>query len=133
MAFCFFAVMSQSLIREEKLKSRKTIEELFKDGKSVKAYPIVAVYRSLSEEVSLDQVGFSVSKRRFKKAVSRNRIKRQLREVYRLNKDLYKDVMGNNLAVMFIYIAKKELLTSQLNEAMLDAMEKLKTANSTQS
>ena len=71
-----------TLPKEERLCSRKALEELFGGGhQSVSAFPIRAVY--MPNEVGVVRVMVSVSKRYFKRAVKRNRIKRQLREAYR--------------------------------------------------
>ena len=73
----------------EKLKSRKRIEELFARGKTINVFPIRISYQFLNllpDEKTSIEVGVSVSKRNFKKAVDRNRIKRLLREAYRLQK-----------------------------------------------
>src|SRR5688500_20253518 len=75
--------------KTEKLKSWKLVEELFARGKSLHLFPILISYKFLpllENETTRLQVGVSVSKRNFKKAVDRNRIKRLLREAYRLQK-----------------------------------------------
>ncbi len=64
--------------KAEKLKSRKLVEELFARGKSVHLFPIRISYKFLAVEAddkATMQVGVSVSKRNFKRAVDRNRIK----------------------------------------------------------
>ncbi|GGK84880.1 ribonuclease P protein component [Rufibacter glacialis] len=73
--------------REERLRSKKLIEQLFREGSSFNSYPLrfVALHVPGPAELPV-QVLVSVSKRNFKKAVDRNRIKRQLREAYRLHK-----------------------------------------------
>ena len=79
--------MSFSYPKKEKLKSQKRIEQLFSEGKSVNAYPLRMVYlKSDFNGNTTFKTGVTVSKRNFKKAVDRNRIKRLLREAYRLNK-----------------------------------------------
>jgi ribonuclease P protein component len=103
-----------TLGKNERLKSRKTIEQLFKDGKSFNAFPLRIFYlmdfpASIISNNKL-QAGFSVSNRNFKKAVDRNRIKRLMREAYRLQKNvLEENVMksNKNLAVFFIYTDKE--------------------------
>ena len=75
---------------------------------------------SLEIDDENNKVGVSVSKRNFKKAVDRIRIKRQLREAYRLNKgELINS--GSKFAVMILFIGKKEISTKKL----LDTIKKL--------
>jgi ribonuclease P protein component len=73
------------LNKTERLKSRKAIQTLFEQGRGFNQPPLRIVYH-LSEEKGA-KAGFSVSKRNFKRAVDRNRIKRLLREAYRLQKN----------------------------------------------
>lgn len=92
--------------KNEKLKSRKQIEQLFKEGKSFSNFPFRVVYVFVNEDTAILQAGFSVSTRYFKKAVDRNRIKRLMREGYRLQKNtLYNAVVASakKLNVFFIY------------------------------
>lgn len=96
---------SFSLSKKERLSGHKSIAELFAEGKSFFAYPFKVVYLQAVLPVPV-QVGFSVSKKTFKRAVKRNKLKRRMRESYRLNKThLYEIVNKNNsqLFVMFIY------------------------------
>lgn len=90
--------------KDEKLKSQKAIEQLFAEGKSVSAYPLRMVY--LDNQFQL-KVGVSVSKRNFKLAVHRNRVKRLLREGYRLNKNLLIDNKLDHYTLMILYISKE--------------------------
>lgn len=82
----------QSFKKEERLCNIKLIEKLFSDGSSFLVYPFRIIW--LPEELSSKfpvQVLISVPKRKFKRAVDRNLIKRRIREVYRLQKseDIY--------------------------------------------
>ncbi|MFN3404448.1 MAG: ribonuclease P protein component [Cytophagaceae bacterium] len=79
--------VSVKLPAAERIKSKKIIEELFSKGSFSALYPFRLIYL-INPEYSSDfpQVIFSVPKRNFKKAVDRNRIRRQMREIYRLNK-----------------------------------------------
>ena len=77
--------MNQKFPKNEKLKSSKTNENLFLNGKKHIQFPLKIIYLETSESEN-NKVAFSVPKRNFKKAVERNRIKRLLREIYRLNK-----------------------------------------------
>jgi ribonuclease P protein component len=99
--------MSFSYPKKEKLKSQKLIEQLFSDGKSVSAFPLRMVYiKTAFEENVQFKTGVSVSKRNFKNAVDRNRIKRLIREAYRLNKPSYFNNISESYALMILYISK---------------------------
>jgi len=78
-----------TLSKQERLSSRKEIESLFTEGQSLTKYPVRLVWRetllSLPSETPV-QVMFSVSKKKFPKAIDRNRAKRLMREGYRLLK-----------------------------------------------
>jgi ribonuclease P protein component len=97
----------------EKLKSRKLSEELFAWGKSISVFPIRILYifsALRTDEKPLLQVGVSVSKRNFKRAVDRNGIKRLLREAYRLQKKELLELMTEQKKkgfVFFIYTDKQ--------------------------
>ena len=99
--------------KQEKLKSRKLIEELFDRGKSINVFPvrILYIFSNLeADEKSLLQVGVSVSKRNFKRAVDRNRVKRLLREAYRLQKKELLELLIKQKKkgfVFFIYTDKQ--------------------------
>ena len=100
--------MSFSYPQKEKLKSQKLIEQLFSEGKSISVYPLRMVYlkTEFQEESVQFKTGVSVSKRNFKNAVDRNRIKRLLREAYRLNKSAYFNNILSSYALMILYIGK---------------------------
>ena len=93
----------------EKLKGKKLIETLFEEGRSVAAFPLRLVYKQIEfEDGSATKTGVSVSKKSFKRAVDRNRIKRLLREVYRLNKGAYLNNITKPYAFMILYIGKEK-------------------------
>lgn len=104
--------------RAERLKSDKAIAGLFQGGHSFVAYPLRVVWKPALEEISdadpdiRAQVAITVSKRIFKTAVARNRIKRQIREAYRHEKAVfYEKLQEHNLhiSLMVSYIAKETL------------------------
>ncbi|HEY9169556.1 MAG TPA: ribonuclease P protein component [Lutibacter sp.] len=111
-------MMRFTLGKAEKLKSRKLIEQLFEEGKRVKSFPIQLIYLPISHDAEFPiKVAFSVPKRMMKLAVDRNRIKRMMREVYRLNKYLIAEKIKNQYVFMFIFTNKEEPKYADLEEA----------------
>lgn len=128
--YCYFCslllIMQASYPKKEKLKSQKLIEQLFSEGKSVSVFPIRLVYMPTTfDDGVIVKTGVSVSKRNFKNAVDRNRIKRLLREVYRLNKAKYFNNITTHYALMILYIGKKEPTFSELEIKMNQLLIKL--------
>ena len=112
-----------TLPKEERLCSRKALEELFEgSNKSTLAYPVRAVFQQ-REETGI-RIMVSVSKRFFKRAVKRNRIKRQLREAYRLNKHILKPASGG-LNIAFLWNSNDILPTAKVMEKMQNLLTKI--------
>ncbi len=113
----------------EKLKSRKQIEMLFAQGKSISSFPVKVFYLPVDHTpVHPVQVGVGVSARNFKKAVDRNTIKRRMREAYRLHKlPLHEHLMANqkSVAVFILWIDKQLPTTAALQDLMPGVLEKL--------
>jgi ribonuclease P protein component len=117
--------MSFRFPKKEKLKSKKLIEQLFAEGIGVTNYPIRLVYlKTKYNDGSKCKVGVTASKRNFKSAVQRNRIKRLLRESYRLNKHLIFNNIEGDFAFMFLYLGKELPSQSKITDAMVPLMEK---------
>ena len=110
--------------KHEKLKSRSVINQLFVKSSIVTQHPIRLLSLSLSDEFSNIQVGVTVSKRNFKHAVNRNRIKRQLREAYRINQHIIKGKTAKPHAFMIMFVGKEELTSDVLQEKVKEAFEK---------
>jgi ribonuclease P protein component len=115
--------------KNEKLKSKNTIDLLFSKGKSVSKYPLRLVYVAVDLDhnttpVPLLKIGVSVSKKYFKKAVDRNYFKRVLRETYRNNKHLLIDNLDTSYAVMFFYQSKDRLSYDEINTKTIQLFEK---------
>jgi ribonuclease P protein component len=101
--------MKFTLGKQERLKSRKLIGRLYEEGSSVKAFPLRMMY--LQTEHTSDfpsQVGVSVGKRNYKRAPDRNRLKRLMRETYRLQKEIVYDNLDKPYVFMISYIGKEE-------------------------
>ena len=115
--------------KNEKLKSKITIDLLFSKGKSVSKYPLRLVFVESDYGIAedLDQklkMGVSVSKKYFKHAVDRNYFKRVLRETYRLNKDILIDNLDKKYAFMFFYQTKDRLTYEEINTKTIQLFEK---------
>ena len=99
-----------TLGRNERLKSRKSIEQLFSDGKKVVNPPYKILYILEPAEKTNLLFGTGVSSKTFKRAVDRNRIKRLTREAYRLQKNELQDKLKaakTCMNVFFIYTGKE--------------------------
>jgi len=93
--------MTLGFPKSENLKSRTAIKQLFDQGKSYTSFPVKLIYIPQSNG-TITQATFAVPKRNFKLAVSRNRIKRQMREGYRLHKQLLKTNNTPDFALLFL-------------------------------
>lgn len=93
--------------RAEKLKMNTEIGLLFEKGKwrTSGNLRIIILKDKPTLPVENGRFGVSVSKRYFKKAVHRNRVKRLLRECYRLNKDLFKNAFGEKTIAMLFWVS----------------------------
>lgn len=121
-----------TLGKNERLKSRKSIEQLFSAGKSfaVSPYRVHYVIKNdeQKKESSLLQFGVGVSGKNFKRAVDRNRIKRLTREAYRLQKlSLQEKLKGKNTAlhIFFNYTGKELPVFQHVKEKVAVALNKL--------
>ena len=102
-------MMKQTLGKQERLKSKTLIGKLYKEGKSVKTFPLRLVYIQTEHTSKYPaQVGVSIPKRNFKKAVDRNRLKRLLRETYRKQKQVVYNTIDKPYVYMISYIGKEE-------------------------
>ena len=119
--------------KEERLCSRTLIEKLFhrEGSRSMAAFPLRLVYMKTDDggRGPLVQVLISVPKRCFKRAVKRNRVKRQVREAYRKNKAvLYESLAaqgGEGLAVAFIWLDDKLWSTADVEHKVVNLLHRL--------
>ncbi|MEC4003575.1 ribonuclease P protein component [Flavobacterium sp. SUN052] len=116
--------MDFSYPKNEKLKSRKVIDTLFSEGKSVSKFPLRLVYAPIIDSDEKLKFGVSVSKKHFKNAVDRNYFKRVLRECYRLNKHLIHENLDKPYAIMFFYQTKDRLSYHEIHEKTILLFEK---------
>ncbi|MCC8144039.1 MAG: ribonuclease P protein component [Tannerellaceae bacterium] len=118
-----------TLSKEERLSWKRYIDLLFEKGQSFIAFPLRVVYLPIDHAMpSPVTMMVSVSKKKFKRAVKRNAIKRQMRETYRLNKcELTEPLKEKNRSILvaFIYLDKKEYIFPEMEKAMKKALRVL--------
>jgi ribonuclease P protein component len=118
-----------TLKKAERLKRRKIIEQLFSEGRAVSTFPIRVQYKLVDELLDEPlQAGFSASSRTFKRAVDRNRIKRLMREAYRLQKAELEQALQTKqrrLALFLIYTGKELPEYALIKEKMDVVLKKL--------
>lgn len=116
--------------KEERLKSKKLLSQLFSKGASFSAFPLRVVWTPnlAPQSKAPAQMALSVPKKKFNKAAHRNLLRRRIREAYRLNKHLlYKDIADcqHQYGFMFIYVAKEALPFEKIETAMVKALQRL--------
>lgn len=112
-----------TLSKNERLSWKRYIDLLFAEGDSFVAYPLRVIFLPLDEKVmpASSSILISVSKRKFKRAVKRNRVKRQVREAYRVRKyELLEplETCGKQLLLGFIYLDKEIHPFATMEKAM---------------
>lgn len=118
----------QTLSKVERLNSRTLIETLFNGGsRSLPAFPLRVVYTEVDRQ-TLPTVSLliSVPKKRFKRAVKRNLVKRQIREAYRKNKALLTDVLqarGKKALLAFIWLDQELHPTAEVEEKVIKLLQ----------
>ncbi|MBU2885902.1 ribonuclease P protein component [Gilvimarinus agarilyticus] len=118
-------VGKQGFSKQERLSSKKEIDALFTKGASFHLYPFSLKFLPQEKaDASVHQILISVSKRRFKKAVDRNHIKRLIREAYRLNKHLISD-LDPYLSIAYIYTAKEVQSFAFIQKKLIASLNRL--------
>lgn len=113
------------------MTSNLLIEALFDNGssQSVSAFPLRAVYQTIDrcEGHGPAQILISVPKKRFKHAVDRNRVKRQVREAYRLHKQLLWERMAENqeMLVGFIWLSDRHYPTKEVESRVVKILHRI--------
>jgi len=122
MKFIFDKNNKLSLAKKDRIKSKKIMESLFKEGKSLKKYPLKLIYISIEEENEALKFAVTVPKRLFKNAVDRNELKRKIREVYRKNNNILKQKLHHQnlkFALMFIYVSNIKEEYSKIEKELI--------------
>jgi len=136
-----------SFPKSQRLKSTTTFQALFSKGASFNKYPVRVVYLSPEQaKTVLDEdnsespptsatvrFGFTVPKKKFKSAVDRNRIKRQLKEACRLRKNAFVQGLNDISAfgdwtILFIYVAKEKMHFNKIDKGVATIFKKMLTS-----
>lgn len=120
-----------SLSKQDRLKSKKVIDSLFVDGQSQFTYPLKLSYKLLPLQEGESPLLFSVAvpKKKIRLAVRRNKIKRRIREAYRLHKfplqECVSTMQKQQLVLMFIYIANEVVTYKVIEKSVSQILKKL--------
>ena len=118
--------------KRERMVSNLLIEALFENGssQSVSAFPLRAVYQMIERRDGHGpaQILISVPKKRFKHAVDRNRVKRQIREAYRRHKQLLWEMLADNQEMLmgFVWLSDRHYPTNEVESRVIKILEKVK-------
>ena len=118
--------------KSARLSLKNDIDSLFDNGQSFISYPLRIVYLSDIADTSSESgisVLVSVPKKRLKRAVKRNRVKRLIRESFRLNKNALTDEQafnGKRLHIAFMYVCNEVLPFTDIEKATLKALKKIR-------
>ena len=122
--------------KNERLCLQKDIDRLFASGQSFVSYPLRIVYLPVSQ-VNASKSGISilvsVPKKHIRQAVKRNRIKRLIRESYRLNKNKISEhskLSGEHFHVAFLYMCNEMKSYADIDKAIRKALERFTDAHS---
>lgn len=114
--------MNYSFKKEERISSNEKIKSLYKNGESFLAYPFLIFWKILEEESPIStQIAISVPKRKIKRAVDRNFIKRRIRESYRLRKSELNQFLSEHnkkIEILLVYTNTEKLGFKQIDEKM---------------
>ncbi len=123
-----------ALPKRERLSARKDIDALFGGGsRAMTSFPVRAVYAKVegSSHTPVAQMMVSVPKKHIRHAVGRNRIKRQVREAYRLNKHLLDDALatltpqGQCLHIAFIWLDDRQRTTEEVTRHITSLLRRI--------
>jgi ribonuclease P protein component len=121
--------------KQDKLKSRKQTQYLFSKGQSIQVFPIKLIYtieqtepndsNAMIQSDGIVQAGVGAPSRIFRKAVQRNRVKRLLREAYRLEKPNFineLNLANKRLNLFFLYIDAQVLVQAEIQSKLKEAL-----------
>ena len=120
--------------RDRSLKRRVVMDQVFAEGRTAKSFPIVARFvETPPDGPAPSRVAFTVSKRRFKRAVDRNRVKRLMREAWRHHRAEFESAIlkGHQCAVVLIFVGKDLPDSETIQRAMVKLLNRMAQAETT--
>lgn len=119
-----------SLPKSEILRGKTSLDKLFKEGQRMNEYPFRVFYhiKPSSEEIPALRFGIVVPKRVSKLAHERNRIKRIVREAYRLNRNAYASALANNnkqVDFFLVYTGKIKPVSAKIHDKIIIILQRL--------
>lgn len=116
----------QTFTKNERLCSKQLIDKLVHTGNSFHSSPFKVIWHEIPQSIMPVQILISVPKRKFKKAVERNSVKRLIREAYRKNRGLlYTHLDTKNINLMLIYTSTTIINYSELEEKLIETLKRL--------
>ena len=119
-----------SFSKNERIKSNKEISRIFNCGIFLFSKNISLVYiHSEDTDLKFNQTAVSVPKKKFKSAVQRNKIKRLIKEAYRLNKSVIYDYSDKNnifFKMIFVYRSKSIPTYKTIESEVIELLKKLR-------
>ena len=110
--------------KAEKLCNYHRIQALFREGRSIKKYPLKLLYLPVDKSITPTQLLISVPKKKLKKAVDRNRIKRLIRESYRMEKHQLSSV-DRSFSLAIIYMGQELTTYNQIRPLVAALLKQL--------
>ena|ERR1700733_12608648 len=114
--------------KSERLCSRKTIESIFNSGKIINVFPVRLLWTESSPEEKINlKIAIIVPKKNFKRAVDRNKIKRHIREAYRLNKHIRLTELnesGMKFSAIILFAGKNMLSWRELEAKIILTLQR---------
>jgi len=126
------SLYGNTLKKHERLKKKQLIDQIFREGNKIFDHPLLIRWKVVPLATKYPaQVLISVSRKRFKKAVHRNRIKRLIREAYRCNKHIIYPLLDNNneqMAVAINYVGQKMPTYEEIEQKIIILLQRLARA-----
>jgi ribonuclease P protein component len=120
--------MQQTLLKANILSSKTEIDTLFAKGRRKQVPPLAVVYYEIKTDNPSHKVLFVAPKKIFPKAVDRNKIKRRLKELYRVNQELFQQ-QNNTIHIALVALkgfstVPEENLTKKYKRLLTDIYQK---------